>query len=240
MYKNGSGKAVYQITPDIFEWQALAGRVREGIDQRGKAGRDTAKHREDNMQTAQFIMNLCDLYKPALKHEQQVFYSDFLQNFTENQLDELWTATMESHLLSSAPSIGRLKEYGKNITKVRVVSKEDQRKEAINRLTDEQIFSSELGRLSLKQDWADSYYAYCKESGIPEQSDKMLLWFQKTANIAKQAADTLDPKNMFDAVLLKLRVTRQKNNQYWEEKFAEYKAQPLKITNNYNQFHNEY
>lgn len=192
------------------------------------------------MQTAQFIMNLCYLYKPELKKEQQVFYSDFLQSFTENQLDELWTTTMESHLLSSAPSIGRLKEYAKNITKVRVVSLADQKREAIKRLTDEQIFSSELGRLSLKQDWSDSYYAYCKESGIPEQGDKMLLWFQKTANIAKQAADTLDPKNMFDAVLLKLRATRQINNQYWEEKFAEYKAQPLMITNNYNQFQNEY
>jgi len=77
------------------------------------------------MRITDFIANINDLYKPALNHGQMPFYSKFLAGYTDNQLDELWVSTMETHFATSAPSIGKLKEYAKTISKVRVVSQDD-------------------------------------------------------------------------------------------------------------------
>ena len=172
------------------------------------------------MEVRDFIANINDLYKPALNDGQMPFYSNFLAVYTDNQLEELWVCTMETHYATSAPSIGKLKEYAKTITKVRVVSQDDIEKDRIKKLTDEDIFSTELGRLSLAQGWADSYHVICKETGIPEQSDKIIIWFQRGKMDAENAARTLDAKNPFDAALINLRKTGVVNNQYWKEEFA--------------------
>lgn len=175
------------------------------------------------MQVAEFIMNINDLYKPPLNQGQQKFYNQFLNRFTGNQLDELWELTMEKHLNTSAPTIGRLKEYSKEVTPVRVVNSEEQKKLDLKNLTDEEIFSTELGRLSLKQGWGDSYRITCRERGIPQQDDddKILLWFQKTQHNANMAVYDLRGKNdVFSKALMNFKNSMDEKNEGLKQEYA--------------------
>ena len=77
------------------------------------------------MEVRDFIANIKELYKPALNDGQVPFYAKFLDRYVEHQLDELWEATVETHVATSPPSIGKLKEYAKDVTKLRVITQED-------------------------------------------------------------------------------------------------------------------
>jgi len=79
------------------------------------------------------------------------------------------------------------------------------------------------------QGWADSYHVVCKQTGIPEQTDKIIMWFQRGKMDAENAARTLNAKNPFDAVLIKLRMTGVANNQYWKEEFAHLAETPRQL-----------
>lgn len=165
-------------------------------------------------------MNLNDLYKPALKQEQQPFYSEFLAKLTDNQLDELWDITMESHMRMSPPTIGELKKYSKDVRPVKVVTDAMLEQEEINNLTDEQIFQTPLGRLSLAQGWADSYRIYCKAKGIPSQGDDMLLEFQKGKHRAEEAYKrVLEEADPFSNCLITLRKSMIAKNDMWRQEF---------------------
>jgi hypothetical protein len=165
-------------------------------------------------------MNLNDLYKPALKQEQQPFYSEFLAKLTDNQLDELWDITMESHMRMSPPTIGELKKYSKDVKPVKVVTDAMLEQEQIKNLTDEQIFQTPLGRLSLAQGWADSYRVYCKSRGIPLQGDDMLLEFQKGKHKAEEACKELvEEADPFSNCLITLYKSMRAKNEMWRQQF---------------------
>lgn len=126
------------------------------------------------MLTIELIQNINTLFKPKLMMQQERFYLEFLSRYTNNQLEELWNVTIESHLRTSPPTIGELKKYAKDLAPLIIINHEDIQK----KLTDEEIFSTDLGRLSLQQGWARTYLMRCREKGIPDQSDKTLLAFQ--------------------------------------------------------------
>ena len=181
------------------------------------------------MQSYQFITNINDLYKPPLNAGQQRFYQQFLQGYTDNQLDELWEVAMESHLHASPPSIGKLKEYAKSITAVKIVSQEDIEDQERRNLTDEDIFSTRLGRLSLKQGWADSYRIICRRRGIPEQTDSEILIFQKAQHEAdKSIADLKVREDVFSTALVKFRESMKSKNESLKNQYTHlWKPEPL-------------
>jgi len=151
------------------------------------------------MHLTELITNIVDLYKPALNTAQIKFYAQFLSRYTDSQLDELWDLTTEKHLTNSPPSIGRLKEYAKDVTPLKVVHKE------ADILGSEEIFSTRLGKLSLLQGWSGSYLEVCSRDKIPEQTDDVLLEFQKAQHKADSYANELrDSKSPFDMSLVSL------------------------------------
>jgi len=178
------------------------------------------------MRISDFIANMNDLYKPALNHGQMPFYSKFLEAYTDNQLEELWTATMEAHIATSQPSIGKLKEYSKTVTKVRVITIEEVEATERKNLTHEQIFSTYLGQLSLTQGFAASYYIHCKDKGVPEQNDMVLMQFQKGQHNAvvaqKECEAMLSHAGLLNAApsLLNLRKSQIDRNQQLVEKYG--------------------
>ena len=170
------------------------------------------------MQSYQLIKNLKDLYRPPLTESQEGFYMEFLSSYTDNQLDELWQVTMESHTYASTPTIGKLKEYAKQVTKLVVINTAE---EARKRLTDEDIFATHLGQLSLKQGWADSYRIVCRETGIPEQGDDVLLKFQQGQQNARDAERELGSmKGLFAKTLWNMRRAMVEKNLELREKHA--------------------
>lgn len=179
------------------------------------------------MQTNQLITNLSDLYKPALNVGQIQFYSKFLYKFTDNQLDELWDITMETHCRTSPPTIGELKKYANGVTKVKVVV------EKTELLTDEDIFSTRLGGFSLQQGWSHSYSVICQEEGIPPQDDETILEFQKAAHRASQAERYLSGKDdIFSKVLLALRETMKGRSECLKEEFKHLMPKTRQLTQN--------
>lgn len=166
------------------------------------------------MQAFELTRNLNNLYKPGLNQKQEDFYLEFLNKFSPKQMDELWSITMQSHCRTSPPTIGELKKYSADVSKVRVLFKAEET------LTDEQIFSSNLGKLSLKQGWGSSYLAECKKHGIGPQTDSEILRFQKAAHEAENLVKSLSgKKDHFSLALIKLRDSMRKNNQRLKEKF---------------------
>lgn len=143
------------------------------------------------MEKFKFIMNLRELYKPALNDGQIPFYTDFLSQFSEEALDSLWNITIGDHCKNSPPSLGELTKYSKGIkhsvTELYEFTKPD--------ISEDEVFKTRLGRISLEQGWSNSYYLHCDEHGIPEQSDEMILKFQKDQQAAKTAHETLEPEN---------------------------------------------
>ena len=87
-------------------------------------------------------------------------------------------------------------------------------------LTDEQIFQTPLGRLSLAQGWADSYRTYCKAKGIPSQGDDMLLEFQKGKHRAEQAyKELIEEVDPFSECLITLYKSMIAKNDMWSQLF---------------------
>jgi hypothetical protein len=172
------------------------------------------------MQITEFIMNINDLYKPALNVNQIKFYSQFLSSFTDKQLDELWSVTMESHTTSSPPAIGRLKEYTKQISSPKVINAEDAQERANRFLKDAEIFNTDLGRLSLRQGWADSYRVHCREKGIPSQGDDVLLEFQRGQQDANDAAFAIrNNRDPFSKALISFREDMVSKNEALKWKY---------------------
>lgn len=170
------------------------------------------------MQSYQFIKNLNDLYKPPLNQGQQPFYGQFLGDYSDNQLDELWDIVMDGHCRTSPPTIGELKKFAKEVTPIKIVNSEQQ--EAIKSLTEEDIFSTRLGRFSLKQGWASSYLITCQESGVPLQGDDVLLKFQQGKSDADTEAFYLEGKeDLFARAWLRLRKSMNEKNKYWKDKY---------------------
>jgi hypothetical protein len=182
------------------------------------------------MQAIELVRNLNQLYKPALNEKQEGFYLEFLMRYTEDQLDELWFAAMHTHTVSAPPTIGRLKEYAKQVTPVRIISHEEIERDAVKRLTNEEIFATSLGKLSLVQGWADSYRMECKETGIPEQGDETLIKFQRGQSDANNAARELEGKtDIFSKTLLNMRKSMVIKNQFWKEEFAHLVEVPQRL-----------
>ena len=178
------------------------------------------------MRISDFIANMNDLYKPALNHGQMPFYSKFLEAYTDSQLEELWTATMEAHIATSQPSIGKLKEYSKTVTKVRVITIEEAEATRRKNLTHEQIFSTYIGKLSLTQGFSASYYIHCKDKGVPEQDDVVLMQFQKGQHNAvvaqRECEEMLSHAGLLNgaAGLLNFRQSQLERNQQLFEKYG--------------------
>lgn len=172
------------------------------------------------MEAAEFIFKMNELYRPPLNAGQQKLYQQMLNYYTPMQLDELWRITMETHASNSPPAIGRLREYAKDVTKVAVITPEQKKKEEIKQLAEEGVFSTTLGKLALRQGWAHSYLIHCRRSGIPEQNDKMILWFQKAQHNAETAYKELEESHegFLHESLMRLRQSmRQKNRDLCEE-----------------------
>jgi len=173
------------------------------------------------MQSYQFIKNINDLYKPALNPAQQPFYADFLDKYTDNQLDELWSYAMNNHCRTSPPTIGELGKFAQNVTPTRNISPELQKKIEIQNLTEEDIFSTQLGRQALREGWACSYLVTCQEKGIISQTEEVATWFQKKSHAAEKAAYSLDGKNdPFSKGLKKLWKTMQERENEWKKEFS--------------------
>lgn len=137
------------------------------------------------MHTRTLIANLRDLYKPTLNDAQVRFYAVFLERYTANQLGELWNIVVDNHLRTSPPSIGELKKYANDVSKLKIVNTKDEKAE----LTEEEVFATELGKLSIAQGWSRSYLLHCRESDIPKQTDEVLMGFQKAKMDAESAAE---------------------------------------------------
>ena len=167
------------------------------------------------MQTAELISNINDLYKPPLNQGQQGFYRQFLHRYTVNQLDELWSLTMESHCRMSAPTIGELKKYGKDVTRVKVVRAANEK----DKITDEEVFATKLGQQSLRQGWANSYLLACREDKIPPQTDETVLKFQLGQHNAREAVRKLEEEDRTPytkAYLSFWRVMKERNEELRE------------------------
>lgn len=183
------------------------------------------------MQLAELILNLNELYKPPLNASQQTFYRKFLDKFTENQLEELWEITMETHMRMSPPTIGELNKYAKGVTKVKVVSQEYIEMIQRRKLSDEEIFSTRIGKLSLAQGWANSYHDRCINKGIPEQTDKVILDFQQAQHRAELGhKDVKENYYPFSRDMISLRETMIEKNQMWADKFQHLIDPALSIT----------
>lgn len=175
------------------------------------------------MRIDQFIDSLNLLYRPALNGGQMDIYAGFLSRYTENQLEELWVNTMEAHMYTSPPTIGKLGDYAKGITQMQVVNSENQKKLEFANLTDEEIFSTRLGGFGLKQGFADSYRIWCRRKGIPPQTDEMLLWFQRSQHRADTAISELkksDDLDHFSKTLVNFRNTMNEKNGNLRKEFA--------------------
>jgi hypothetical protein len=170
------------------------------------------------MQIAEFLVNINDLYRPQLTSAQQEFYRDFLKNFTDHQLGELWTKTAETHQHTSPPSIGKLKDYSAGVSKLKVVS--DQQNQGLERLTELEILNTPLGRLALKEGWADSYIRSCKANGIPDQGFNKHLEYQTLKHKAEEAFKTLNPDSILDKPLINLYNSMRKKNEDLKNKYA--------------------
>ena len=166
-------------------------------------------------------MNLNDLYKPHLNHGQQTFYKQFLDRYTDMQIDELWDITVEGHCRTSPPTIGELKKFAREVTPIKIVNSEQQQQLDIKRLTEEVIFSTRLGKLSLKQGWAHSYLVTCRESGIPSQDDDVLLKFQQGQHDADMSVYNIqNNKDVFSRTLVRFRNTMRQKNKEMKAEFA--------------------
>ena len=178
------------------------------------------------MQLTNFIMNLNDLYKPPLTQAQQKHYSEYLMKYTDNQLDELWEATKETHCKISVPTIGELKKYSKDVTPLKVVNPAQLELEERNRLTEQDIFSTPLGKLSLEKGFSASYYIHCKEKGIPDQGDYTLMEFQRGQYAAETAYEECKQMAQEDGslnvapALLRFRETQLQRNKELEMKYG--------------------
>ena len=93
--------------------------------------------------------------------------------------------------------------------------------QANHNLTEQEIFSTRLGKLSLKQGWANSYLLVCQRNGIPSQDDDVLLKFQQGQSDADTEAFYLEGKeDEFSRTWLKLRKTMNEKNNYWKGKYG--------------------
>lgn len=179
------------------------------------------------MQATDFILEIDDLYNPALRQAQHKSYLEFLFKFADAQLDELWEATKVSHCLARPPTIGELNKYSKEVTPLQVVNTEQAEWEQRARLKPDEIFATEIGQLSLKQGFSASYYIHCKEKGIPEdQGDNTLMEFQRGKYAAESAYDECkqmakegEALNIAPA-LLRLRRSQLERNRAWESKYS--------------------
>ena len=92
--------------------------------------------------------------------------------------------------------------------------------QANHNLSEEAVFSTRLGKYSLKQGWANSYLLVCQRRGIPPQNDDALLKFQQGKEDADMEAFYVEGKSdEYSRAFLKLRKTMNEKNKYWKQKF---------------------
>lgn len=164
------------------------------------------------MQVIELMGRIGELYG-KISNSRNKYYMDFLQKFTDSQLDELWAETMHSHQKNTPPTIGELNRYSKCVTPVKVVNDDI-------RLSLDTIFNSELGQLSLEQGWSDSYRIYCQENGLPDQSDDTILMFQRSQEKAEVAMNSIkNSHNPFDQIILNMWQERGIKNQKQKERY---------------------
>lgn len=165
------------------------------------------------MRIFDFMRNINTLYKPAINQQQEAFYFDFLKRFSEPQLEELWTFIMQGHCRTSPPTIGEIKKYSNDVTPLKVISNGE------DRLTEEYILSTELGRLALTQGWASSYLVDCQRDGVPEQVDSIVYKYQKALSDANNLAARLSDKDVYDLTLIGLRKSMREKELRISEKY---------------------
>ncbi len=169
------------------------------------------------MQVHEFITNLSRLFKPALGDNQIPFYNEFLEFQSSEFLESLWTVVMRAHTRTSPPTIGELSKYADSIT----CQGAPLDYTPIHKPSDAELLNSYLGRWGLKQGWAHSYLIHCREHGVPEQNDDMILFFQKGQHSAKLAYESLSEKEgLFDIALIKFYQSMRDKNEMLKEKFA--------------------